>query len=259
MSRSSPFRRIIALAVLLVASAGLALPAAAATKVRIEYVRLLRGGEDRTPNGQVLALLTGSGEAVTASATSVQSTAAPAFAADRAFSGGVYARVIAVQGAAIVSVGANPVATETGGVRVAVGEAPIYLPIGSGEKVAVIEAADPPTQVSSAAPSGVAPVTGSFTGTGNSANFTPIAGRSYNLAVWATGATAQGSALGGTVYLARSTDGGTTFLPITAAGGGIYSFTALANESLYESQAGVLYRLICSAYTSGTINYRFTQ
>ena len=109
------------------------------------------------------------------------------------------------------------------------------------------------------ADSGVAPVTGTFTGTGNGLTFPPAAGRPFNLTVYATGGTAPGSTLNATVYVARSTDGGTTYLPMTAAGGGIYSFTALANEALYESQTGVTYRLVCSSYTSGTVNYRWSQ
>lgn len=109
------------------------------------------------------------------------------------------------------------------------------------------------------ADSGVTAVTGTFTGTGNGSVFTPAAGRPFNLTVYATGGTAPGSTLNATVYLARSIDGGTTYLPMTAAGGGIYSFTALANEGLYESQTGATYRLVCSSYTSGTINYRFAQ
>jgi hypothetical protein len=109
------------------------------------------------------------------------------------------------------------------------------------------------------ADAGVAPVTGTFTATANGAVFTPIAGRPFNLTIYATGGTAPASALNATVYLARSIDGGITYLPITAAGGGIFSFTALANETLFEAQTGVRYRLICSSYTSGTVNYRFAQ
>ncbi|WP_426043709.1 hypothetical protein [Caulobacter sp. DWR3-1-2] len=107
--------------------------------------------------------------------------------------------------------------------------------------------------------SGVAPVTGAFTATGNGAVFTPAAGRPFNLTVYATGGTAPGSALNATVYLARSIDGGTTYLPITATGAQLFSFTTVANESLYETQTGVTYRLICTLYTSGTVNYRFAQ
>jgi hypothetical protein len=107
--------------------------------------------------------------------------------------------------------------------------------------------------------SGVTAVTGTFTGTGNGSVFAPSAGRPFNLTIYATGATTPGSGLAASVYLARSIDGGTTYLPMTAAGGGIYSFTSLANESLYESQTGVTYRLICTSYTSGTVNYRFAQ
>lgn len=103
------------------------------------------------------------------------------------------------------------------------------------------------------------PVVGTFTSPGNGLTFTPVAGRSFNLTIYATGGTAPGSTLNATIYLTRSTDGGTTFLPITAVGTGIYSFTSLANESLYESQTGVIYRPTALSVTSGTVNYRFTQ
>ena len=57
-------------------------------------------------------------------------------------------------------------------------------------------------------PSGVAAVAGTFVATGSSAAFTPLAGRPFNIAIWGA-ATTPGSTLGGTVYLARSCDGGT--------------------------------------------------
>ncbi len=116
-----------------------------------------------------------------------------------------------------------------------------------------------PTYAGPLGASGVTPLAGTFTGTGSSATFTPAAGRSFNLAVWATGGTAPGSPLNGTVYLARSIDGGTTFLPLTANGTQLETFTTVASETWAESQVGALYQLVCSAYTSGTINYRFAQ
>lgn len=113
--------------------------------------------------------------------------------------------------------------------------------------------------VTALAPTPASAVTGTFVATGNGSTFTPAAGKAFNLTIYATGGTAPGSSLNATVYLARSTDGGTVYLPMTAAGTGIFSFTTLANESLYESQTGVIYRLVCSSYASGTVNYRFSQ
>lgn len=131
----------------LVVLAGLIGPglAAADTKVRIEYVRLLKGGDDKTPASQVLWLVVAPAVTVSSTGSSVQSAAAPTFPPDRNISGGVYARVTALQGAAAVVVGDAPTATDLAGVRIAVGQDPIYLPISPGQKVAVIEAADAPS------------------------------------------------------------------------------------------------------------------
>ena len=111
------------------------------------------------------------------------------------------------------------------------------------------------------APSGVAPLAGSFTQTGVSGQFTPIAGRAFNIAVWATNGTARGSSLNGTVYLERSIDGGTTFLPVTGSGTELEIFTSVASDTWQESQVGVIYQLVCSAFTSGNpaINYYMSQ
>jgi hypothetical protein len=101
-------------------------------------------------------------------------------------------------------------------------------------------------------PSGKSPVTGAFSGAGqNSAVFTPIEGRGFNITLYGT--------FVGTVVLQRSTDGGTTWLPVTAGGVAIYSWTAPGSESAEESQSGVQYRLTCSAWTSGAPTYRISQ
>ena len=100
-------------------------------------------------------------------------------------------------------------------------------------------------------PSGRAPVTGTFTATGQSSSFTPVCGRSFNVSLWGT--------FSGGAQLERSFDGGTTWLPITAAGTQLYKWTGPASEVVDEAEYGVLYRLNCTAYTSGTINYRISQ
>ena len=105
---------------------------------------------------------------------------------------------------------------------------------------------------------GVAPISGIFTAAEQQSNlFTPIAGRSFNIAVW--NSTAPGSSLGGTVYLTRSTDGGSTFLALTANGTQLEEFTVCVSEIWQENQYGVQYRLVCSSYSSGVINYRLSQ
>lgn len=100
-------------------------------------------------------------------------------------------------------------------------------------------------------PSGITPVTGSFGAAGQSATFSPMPGRDFNVSLWGT--------FSGTVQLERSLDGAANWLPITAAGTQLYQWTAPASETASEAEAGVLYRLNCTAYTSGTINYRLSQ
>ena len=93
-------------------------------------------------------------------------------------------------------------------------------------------------------------LTGTFTATGQGASFQPEPGRPFNLEIRGT--------FVGTVQLERSLDG-TNFVPVTAAGVTLYSWTAPGSESNEESEIGVLFRLNCTAYTSGTINWRISQ
>lgn len=99
-------------------------------------------------------------------------------------------------------------------------------------------------------------VTASFTATGQSASFTPEGANTpessapFNMSLWGT--------FVGTVQLERSFDSGVTWLPITALGTSI-TFTAPASEVFAEPEVNVRYRLNCTAYTSGTINYRLSQ
>lgn len=99
-------------------------------------------------------------------------------------------------------------------------------------------------------------LTGTFTATGQSASFQPDgiddrAGIQFNVSLWGT--------FVGTVQLERSFDNGTTWLPITSAGAAAFKYTAPASESVSEPEADTLYRLNCTAYTSGTVNYRLSE
>lgn len=74
----------------------------------------------------------------------------------------------------------------------------------------------------------------------------------FNVAIWGTFAA--------TVAVERSFDGGTTFVPVARdTSGTAASFTAATSLSISEPEKGVLYRLNCTAYTSGTVNYRLSQ
>lgn len=99
--------------------------------------------------------------------------------------------------------------------------------------------------------SGKTAVTGAFSAIGNSAAFTPIAGRSFNV-------TRNGSGTA-TVRLTRSFDSGTTWLPLTANGVAIMTFTDVFSEQWSDDEVGVQYRLECTSYTSGTVTYRISQ
>ena len=68
-------------------------------------------------------------------------------------------------------------------------------------------------------------------------------------------------AYSGTIEIERSFDGGSTWMPVCLPN----TFTAAKQTSgaaftttLFEPELGVLYRVACTAYTSGTINYRIS-
>lgn len=74
----------------------------------------------------------------------------------------------------------------------------------------------------------------------------------FNIVLWGT--------FVGTVTVERSFDGGTTFVPVARdTSGTAASFTAPTSLSISEPEKGVLYRLNCTAYTSGTASYRLSQ
>jgi hypothetical protein len=87
-------------------------------------------------------------------------------------------------------------------------------------------------------------------------------------AVTVTGADANATYTGasivysGTIQLERSFDGGSTWLVCNLGGGGTlaqYSLGTPVSVVFGEPERNVLYRVNCTAYTSGTINYRFSQ
>lgn len=105
-----------------------------------------------------------------------------------------------------------------------------------------------------------APVTGTFTATGQSASFTPLTptpaveNGTFNIALTGTAVAS--------VQLEKSFDGGTTWCQLWAGGTQLkqwsYNSVNIA-ESWEETEAGVVYRLNCTAYTSGTLAYRLSQ
>nr|WP_198983063.1 hypothetical protein [Herbaspirillum sp. ASV7] len=64
----------------------------------------------------------------------------------------------------------------------------------------------------------------------------------------------------GTVQLERSFDGGTTWVPYTLDAANDYAkFTTPASLVFSEPEHGMLYRVNCIAFTSGTINWRLSS
>ena len=72
--------------------------------------------------------------------------------------------------------------------------------------------------------------------------------------------TGAGVVWSGKVNIERSFDGGSTWIVVNVGGGGdIAQFrSGPVSLSFGEPERGVLYRLNCIAYTSGTINYRLS-
>lgn len=94
--------------------------------------------------------------------------------------------------------------------------------------------------------SGVAPLTGTFAGTGVSTPFAPLTGRGFSLVL-------QGTFVA-TVVLEYSFDGGTTWVA-----GQYLAFTTPDVEIYEVDEVGVLLRWNCTSWTSGTVTYRISQ
>lgn len=101
----------------------------------------------------------------------------------------------------------------------------------------------------------MANATGSFAATGNGADFVANSGNYNNAAQF--NVTVYGVFVG-TIVLEATFDG-TNYVPVNRyCTGNAVSYTAPANEVLPAPEGGVKYRLRCSAYTSGTANWRLS-
>lgn len=107
-------------------------------------------------------------------------------------------------------------------------------------------------------------VSGTFTATGRSGNATaglqagpsgslpPVFKGPFNISLWGT--------FVATVRVARSFDGGTTWLPVAKnVDGDEASYDEPVSLSVFEAEHNVLYSVECTAFTSGTVNYRIAQ
>lgn len=121
-------------------------------------------------------------------------------------------------------------------------------------------------------------VSGTFTGTGRSGNATtgyglgatggvfasapsggnpgqtvaPAFYRDFNVALWGT--------FVGTISLQRSFDGGSNWNIVSSdTYGTAATYAVPVSLAAFEPEYGVIYCWNCSAYTSGTVNYRISQ
>lgn len=118
-------------------------------------------------------------------------------------------------------------------------------------------------QTASASEIAVKVVSGTFTGTGQSGNANaglnagangtpPVFKDVFNAALWGV--------FSATVQLEKSFDGGTNWVVVSKdASGGAASYSDVVALGVYEPEHNVLYRWNCTAYTSGTVNYRISQ
>lgn len=101
-------------------------------------------------------------------------------------------------------------------------------------------------------------VSGTFTATGHSAP--AMIWGLFNTVIY--GASGPNGSWNASVQIERSFDGGTTWVVAGVGGTGTQAVYSTNNQDvsveLYEPERGVLYRLDCTAYTSGTINYRIS-
>lgn len=101
-----------------------------------------------------------------------------------------------------------------------------------------------------------APVTGTFGATGQSGSFAPsLRGRDaaqFNISV-------SGDMVG-TIKIERSFDNGASWFVCSSDGAGTEAaYTAPFSVVVEENSNGAIYRLNCTAYTSGTAAYRINQ
>jgi hypothetical protein len=92
-------------------------------------------------------------------------------------------------------------------------------------------------------------LTGNFSAAGQGAAV-DVSGR-FNITLWGSFAA--------TVQIERSFDGGLNWHPCTFSDGTANTWTAPISIVADEPEAGVRYRLACTSYTSGTVNYRVSQ
>jgi hypothetical protein len=101
-------------------------------------------------------------------------------------------------------------------------------------------------------------VSGSFTGTGQSASFQLPGNRGPAMLPILLNITLSGT-FSATVVVERSFDDGSTWHPVAKnTDGDAASYTAPLSLSAAECETPMLYRLNCTSYSSGTVTYRIS-
>lgn len=92
-------------------------------------------------------------------------------------------------------------------------------------------------------------LSGAFIGTGSSTNAAFLG--KFNFTINGT--------FVATINLQKSFDGGATWLVARDVNGNAMTLSAADTRLIEEVEPGVLYRANCSAFTSGTANYRISE
>lgn len=96
-----------------------------------------------------------------------------------------------------------------------------------------------------------ATVAGSFGATGQSASFRPKTNKPFNVSVDGT--------FDGTIKIERKIDALTWYVCSQDSAGAEAAYTAPFSVVIEEHEQGTEYRLNCTAYASGTANYKISQ
>lgn len=190
------------------------------SKIRIEYVRLRPGGDEREPNPNVILQVSAAAAEVTAPAAWGVVAVAPALATDRNYNDGVFARIIALEGAALVGLSAAD-----RGVMVSPSTGPVCLPVKAGAMISAVDAAVSVYRLANgltlAAGERSAPVSG-------------VTASAYALGLTATFAN------GASLRLQQIGPDGVTWMDAVDAAGAVTSFAAPGIKGAYVGAGSVL-------------------
>ncbi|MEY2942634.1 MAG: hypothetical protein RLY97_648 [Pseudomonadota bacterium] len=127
---------------------------------------------------------------------------------------------------------------------------PMPVNINNAAPLAVSVSNSTPMAVSVANPT-TAPIAGTANANVVAGPFAPVMGRAVILSLSGTWV--------GAVKVTRSTDGGTSRLPLTIAGGAWANFTANCCEAVWEECDAAASLYLDITLTSGTVTYRLAQ